>query len=478
MYETYFGLKRRPFAPGPAPDQYFPGETIEAARKTVTRCIQRAEGAAMVVGPSGTGKTLLCHVLAGQFRSALAVGLLASGRLSSRSALYQSILYHLGRSYRGMEEGELRLALVDFLTTSENRPDGLVLLVDEAHTLPLRILEEIRMLTNLVCSGESRVRVVLVGGPVLEERFASPRLESFTQRLRARCYLASLGREETEKYICSQIAGAGGDARGLFAVDAFAAVFRATDGVPRLVNQVCDHVLLLACSEGISRIDAARIEEAWADLQQLPTPYSAKELAHGEGSATIEFGGLDDDDDESATTATTPIDIPGEFDSLDEPMDRIERTLAELDEVERACEATEDEFRPAGSIGPEVELVFEEVGNPFRESFENEEFIVQRYKSARPPRAAIAKAAARQAADDKPEAAADDPELGQAAGPTPSESDRRRTLPIHRPDHAAAPRAETLLLGDDDAVDPSMTPRIVVARRLEYRQLFSKLRRG
>ena len=159
-----------------------------------------AAGIGMVVGPSGTGKTLLCRMLAEHFKERFKVAMLCSGRLSTRRALLQAIHYELGQPYRGMDEGELRLALVDYLTLGEDCPTGMVLLVDEAHTLPYRLFEEIRMITNLVCNGQPRVRLVLAGGPLLEERLASPKLESFSQRLVARCYLEPLSRTETQKY--------------------------------------------------------------------------------------------------------------------------------------------------------------------------------------------------------------------------------------------------------------------------------------
>ena len=163
-----------------------------------------------MIGPSGTGKTLLCLLLAEQFRRSFQVAMLASGRLSSRRALFQAILYELGRPYRGMDEGELRLAVVDYLMAGDGNSHGMVLLVDEAHTLPLRLLEEIRLLTNLARSDQPLVRLVMAGGPVLEERFASPKLDSFSQRLAARCYLEALNRTETKDYIQSQINAAGG----------------------------------------------------------------------------------------------------------------------------------------------------------------------------------------------------------------------------------------------------------------------------
>ena len=151
---------------------------------------QRAEGIGLVTGPAGTGKTLLCQVLAEQSRGQLEVALLASGRFNTRRSLLQAILFELGLPYREMEEGDLRLSLIDHLSprggTSQS---GLLLIVDEAHALPLRLLEELRLITNLVRNGQARVRLVLSGSPQLEERLASPKMTSFNQRVTARCYL-------------------------------------------------------------------------------------------------------------------------------------------------------------------------------------------------------------------------------------------------------------------------------------------------
>ena len=102
----------------PRVDHYFPAAGIEAARTTLARCVERAEGVGLLVGPTGTGKTLLCQILAEQFRGAFHVALLSSGRLTTRRGLLQAILYELGQPYRGMDEGELRLSLVEYLTST------------------------------------------------------------------------------------------------------------------------------------------------------------------------------------------------------------------------------------------------------------------------------------------------------------------------------------------------------------------------
>src|SRR5690606_27915613 len=150
----------------------------------------------------------------------------------TRRALLQNILLEMRLPFREMEEGELRLALIDHLEPSDRCPHGMLLRIDQAHTLLLRLLEEVRLITNLVRHGEPRVRLVLAGNAKLEERWASPRLKSFNQRVATRCYLHSLTQYETRQYVQQQIRLAGGDADKIFDDDAYPALFQATDGVP------------------------------------------------------------------------------------------------------------------------------------------------------------------------------------------------------------------------------------------------------
>src|SRR5262245_42878631 len=298
MYESHFLLSHRPFAPAPSPDAYLPTGSLEQARQTLVRCSDRAEGPGLLVGPAGTGKSLLCQVLAKNFRGRFQVAYLAGARIGTRRALLQNILFELKLPYRDMDEGELRLSLVDHLEPRSGGTDGLLLLVDEAHTLPLRLLEEIRLLTNVVRGAETRVRLVLAGAMALEERLTSPKLESFHQRIAARCYLQPLSRDETAHYVHEQLRRCGANAESLITPEALAAIHTATDGVPRLINQVCDHALMLTALGGHRQIDAAAIEEAWADLQQLPVPLheSPALAASGGGPAGIvEFGQLRDE---------------------------------------------------------------------------------------------------------------------------------------------------------------------------------------
>ncbi len=387
MYESFFKLNARPFITTPSADRYFPAASCEEAHQRLARCIGRGEGPALLVGRPGLGKSMLCQLLAEEFRGTHRVALLTSARLCTRRALLQAILFELNLPFRDKEEGELRLSFIDFVKSNVCQ-QGLVLLVDEAHTLPLRLVEEIRMMTNVARDGRPRVHLVLAGLPILEERFAAPQLESLNQRLAARCYLESFNREETGKYVARQIELCGGAVGSIFTADALEAIYEASDGIPRLINQLCDHTLLLAAAGGVKPIDAAGIQEAWADLQQLPAPWHDTPAPSDEAEASvIEFGALSDDfaDPESRLDSVERAveqelnPEPSRFEpqaseEADEAEPRDPREFIEEPFEEEVEEEVDEAPQPATSA-PTLYVV----SDPFAETFEQEEVILDHY---------------------------------------------------------------------------------------------------
>jgi type II secretory pathway predicted ATPase ExeA len=398
MYESFFRFSHRPFAAAPAADAFFPAAAIDHARLTLVRCIDRAEGPATLIGPAGTGKSLLLQVLAQHFEGRFQIALLGGARLSTRRALLQNILFELRRPYRDLDENELRLSLIDYLEPREEdwAPEGMLLLVDEAHSLPLRLLDELRLIGNQMCDGNPRVRLVLAGSSQLEERLASPKLESFHQRIAARCYLQSLTRDETIGYVQQQIAQAGGIAEAVFTGDALRSLHTATDGIPRLINQVCDHALLLASAGGQRELGPDGIAEAWADLQQLPAPWheSARQAAEAPVESIIEFGNLADESaeetaderasgDEEATDERSFGSRTLAFEPQDDAIASAELHLAQIDSglssIVRA-DGLEGDFDPANDGMTEIELVFQRP-DPFGSNWDEEEVVIDRYAS-------------------------------------------------------------------------------------------------
>jgi hypothetical protein len=148
-----------------------------------------------------------------------------------------------------------------------------------------------------------------------------------------------------------------------------------------LVNQVCDHAMLLAYVAGRRRIEPANIEEAWGDLQQLPTPWTGESKTEESTGGVIEFGALDDQAEGAAGEAAVAPAL--RISALE---DEIEKVQAEPDRqicrIEKLLAEAEDDFQPAGTIVPEIELYFDDSPHPFQEEFEQEEIVANRYAAA------------------------------------------------------------------------------------------------
>ena len=504
MYESFFRLSHRPFVPAPLAEAYLPTGSLDHARQTLIRCLDRGEGPGLIIGPAGTGKSLLCQVLAKHFRGRFQIALLSAARLCTRRALLQNILFELRLPYRGLDESELRLSLIDHLEPRGGGAEGLLLLVDEAHTLPLRLLEEIRLLTNLVREGQSRVRLVLAGSLALEERLNNPKLDSFLQRIVARCYLQPLARDETIFYVQEQIRRCGNAADSIFAGDAQTAIHTATDGIPRLINQLCDHALMLAALGGQRQIDSGGIEEAWADLQQLPVPLHDSPAAARQPAASgiVEFGQL-------SPKGGVPTLADATLDRLDTIDQGLNLLTAEQPAETVAAEPSGEEFSPAEASLTEVELIFHSHHDPFGGHWEQEEVVIDRYASledaairslratsgeARAIGAAVTAAAQQAAGTSEPLTPAlvtDDADRVDSLAQTivtPSDfhpasdpllpeetpvSQPARLAPISLREIGSDDR-DMIVVEDDQPQRPA--PLAGRTRRPEYRQLFSSLR--
>lgn len=464
MYESYFQLTDRPFAAVPKIEQYYPARAIEAARRTLIRCIDRAEGVGIVIGPSGVGKTLVCQLLAHQFRDVFEIAMLGQTRVDSPRSLLQAILFDLRIECRGLNDGDLRLALVDHLTRDDTKGAGLLLLADEAHMLPARVLEEIRLITNVTVAGEPRVRCVMAGAPLLEEHLASPKLESFTQRAAARCYLDPLDRQETGEYVRAQMAAAGVDSRSIFSADALSGVFNASDGIPRLINQVCDHALVLAAANGASLISQHDIDAAWADLQQLPTPWNGSGEKRG-SNAVIEFGQLDDEPltpakDREAEREPIALRLAQGLDDVD--FDTEQGPEQRLEVLEKAVTSLDTGATAVGVSSVSVSTD----SDPFAEQFDQEEVVVDRYQTSSP-----------EVWDQMPHVYSSEGAVLAKLLETVVETAAAAEVAAAPTSWAEHAEDDLIIVEDDPTILPAggNANRVV---RTEYSQLFAKLRRG
>jgi len=442
---------------------YHPAAGIDVAARGIERCIRRAEGMALVVGPPGTGKSLLLSKIAEQVRDDFDVALLSGASVCTRRALWQSVLAAIGEPYRGIDEADLRIAVVERIRGLAATGSGLVILVDEANTLPARLLEELRLLTN-VPTPLPAVHIVLAGVTRLEELIGQPRMESLSQRIAVRCYLEPLDHAETLAYLRAQVKIAGLSWEQLFAAGCDDAVYRATEGVPRLINQLCDQALVLV-AECDRQVTPADIATAWREIQRLPAPLG---LEPQDG-----FGGASTAPSDPAAGDNADIEFGDGMGVLEFGAGGLETEPGTGADRPVAGEPAADDADPWN--GPDVEFVFDHVRDPFAELFAGDgiERVVM------------------QGPDDfrawRPVASREGHALGQVLATIAQVSP-----PADRDEPAAEvePAAEGPLMtsvGDDSDViviedDPveleSARMSVSSVRPGDYRSLFTRLRRG
>lgn len=327
MVEAFFGLRKRPFLAVPRIDSYVATSASAGAIGAGVHCIERGDGPVLLVGGAGLGKTLCLMKMAERLHthSQMQVALIAGAQVCTRRALLQTVLFHLGLPCQETDEGRLRLAVLSHLRTygSDSRPvlkayprglfersgvvqpsvgDGavkaLVLLFDEAQTLSVKLLDEIRVLTNVLGEEGSCVRVVFGGTHRLEDTLAHPQLESLNQRIGLRAYLAPLHLLEVREYMAGKLALSGGELGRIFRAEAVEAIYRASEGIPRLVDQLADQAMDSAASDGESMISADRVRMVWSRLHQLPVTWggvpSVSAENSEEGASAIEYGDLEE----------------------------------------------------------------------------------------------------------------------------------------------------------------------------------------
>ena len=481
---------------------YHPARAIDAALHSIDRAVRRAEGIALVVGPPGTGKSLLLAKVAESVGEDFTVALLSGARICTRRALWQSILAEVGRPYRGIDEADLRISLAELVRSLAVSGSGLVILVDEAHTLPLRLIEELRLLANMPTPLPA-VHIVLAGTTALEERIGSSKMESLAQRIAVRSYLEPLDHAETAAYLRTQTKAAGLDWDVCFEAGCDDAVYSLADGVPRLMNQICDQALVVVGNG--RRVSPADVAAAWQEIQRLPpTGLAGKAAAErtwseaasrrddagevdigGLADGMIEFGALDDED---APVGRTRLDDPS-FMVGEEPVEM------EADILDRARIARREQVGGDPWSGPDVEFVFDAATDPFQEFFEQEERIVERYLVAGPDDFGIHRhvSSAEGSALVRQLMEREDLRSGMVAGGAEATTDASRTAQpggpaaapavVSEPAAAAVATAEDadddmVVIEEDLIVQSAERPAVSPVRLGDYRRLFARLRRG
>ena len=356
MYEAFFGLKRRPFAATPDPQCFLASGTIQAALDEIVVCVEQGQGIAIVTAPAGTGKTLMCERLRSELGERFESVLLRHASFLTRRALLQTIHCELKHSYRQQDEQELRLELSPAIRALRPQREALVLICDEAHQLSEELLEELRILSDLAEHGRPLVRLVLVGQLGLEETLALSSLEALSQRIRAHVCLETLTQAGSLDYIDYRLTWAGGRTDEIFTQEALELVSRAADGVPRCINQLCDHALLLAYVAEQQPVPAEMIREALQDLRQLPLHWNESSLTEPTRREAVSF---ETDSEFEYETRPRALGASGSVESFDPS----EKAALEMESIEIGAELPQATHSHSATAIEQIAPPFEAVSS-------------------------------------------------------------------------------------------------------------------
>src|SRR5215831_11598059 len=264
MYAQFYGLTESPFALTPDPRYLFMSEPHKEALASAVYGVQERKGFVLILGEVGTGKTTLIRHLLGRFGPNIRSVFVFNPAVSF-TELLQLMLRDLELPCASMRRVEMIDTLNDYLLREAAEGRYVVVIIDEAQHLSPAVLEEVRMLSNLETARGKLIQILLVGQPELGDKLARPELRQLRQRISLVAELKPLSYEDTERYVQHRLEVAGLSGQGVFTRRALAIIYRASGGIPRLVNVICDKALLLGYGASAKKVGGRLVKEVLKD---------------------------------------------------------------------------------------------------------------------------------------------------------------------------------------------------------------------
>jgi general secretion pathway protein A len=272
----YFGLSENPFHVSPNPRFYHSTPAHDSARQELLFGLQTRQGLLVLTGEAGTGKTtLLNSILDSLARRGISTAYVFHPLLEPIELL-ECILRDFGVKYSSTRKVDLLGALQTWLIAREALGDCPVVVVDEAQSLTLHMLDELRLLLNMETPHGKLLQIILAGQTKLEDKLHRPELRQLRQRVMFHCKLTTLSEEQTAAYVQTRLSHAGLPVPGLFPPEALQCIYMHAKGIPRVINLLCEHALITAFGEQQHSIAAEAIQRIAVDFDLSANPLSVE----------------------------------------------------------------------------------------------------------------------------------------------------------------------------------------------------------
>jgi putative secretion ATPase (PEP-CTERM system associated) len=265
MYETFFNLRIKPFELVPDPSFIYLSKSHKKAITFLDYGIRARAGFILLTGEVGSGKTTIIRDLLNKRYEQLVLAKVFNTRVTSEQLLAM-INDEFGLQTLGKDKVTLIRDLNEFLVDQYAHGNQPILIIDEAQNLAEELLEEVRMLSNLETSDSKLLQIILVGQPELRAILSAPSLRQLRQRISINCHLQSLSRQETERYIMHRLEVAGNAKAVEFPSESLDVVYRFSKGIPRLINIICDFLMLSAFADEMKVISVEMVREVIGEL--------------------------------------------------------------------------------------------------------------------------------------------------------------------------------------------------------------------